>query len=161
MDLIDGMLANHGTLRGSLIFLGALLDRPRGCGWDDLVSLDRDSLARELSGLMDALRKHDALESAYMARAFGRGEEDRHLAAAVAAGHRAVADLARILGAVVGAGDGEHVHRLRTVLERLTDEAEAHLSYEERVVFPLLRARLSPSELNDLWRRALGQPPTA
>ncbi len=158
MDFIDGMLANHGTLRGSLNFLGALLDRPCGCGWDDLVAVDQDSLSREITSFMGALRKHDALESAYLEGAL---QDDKDLAAAVEKGHRSVFDLARILGAVASCGDGEHVHRLRTVLERLTDEAESHLAYEERVVFPLLRERLSAAELNELGRRALAQAPTS
>lgn len=155
MDLIDGMLANHGTLRGSLMFLGALLDRPCGCGWDDLAVIDQDSLARELAGFMEALKRHEALEAEYMESVLRIRQADRELTDAVSAGHRAVEDLARIFGAVASSGDGEHVHRLRTVLERLTEEVEIHLAYEERVVFPLLRARLTHAELRELGRRAL------
>lgn len=155
MDLIDGMMANHGTLRGSLIFLGALLDRPCGCGWDDLRVIDQDSLAREINGFMEALRRHEALEAEYVESVLKTRHADRELTETVSTGHRAVEDLARIFGAVASSGDGEHVHRLRTVLERLTDEVETHLAYEERVVFPLLRARLSHAELLELGRRAL------
>ena len=36
--------------------------------------------------------------------------------------------------------DGTHMYAVRTMAERLHEELEAHLTYEENVLFPLLRS---------------------
>lgn len=154
MDLIDGMLANHRTLRGSLVFMSALLERPCGCGWDDLMSLDLVRLSKERDVFMAALKAHDAFEAVYVERVLSQFDMERGVIAALAEGHRAVADMTRLFSVVAVICDGEHVHRLRTVLERLSEELEAHLSYAENTVIPELRAKLSAAQLHELGRRA-------
>lgn len=154
MDLIDGLLANHAALRGALEFMSGLLERPCGCGWEDQMSLDLERLAKERGVFMTALKAHDAMEAAYIERVLGQFKEDGEVLAALADGHRAVGDLARLFSVVAVLCDGEHVHRLRTVLERLREELEARLSYEEKIVFPRLRERVSSEQLRELGRRA-------
>jgi len=154
MDLIDGLLANHSTLRGALDYMNGLLERPCGCGWEDRMTLDTERLAKERGVFMSALKAHDIMEAAYIERVLGQFEEDREMTAALAEGHRALGDMSRIFSAVAVLCDGEHVHRLRTVLERLREELEERLSYEEKVVFPRLRERVSSEQLRELGRRA-------
>lgn len=158
MELFEDVTANHALLRGACGRLEVLLARPSGCGWDDRMTLDSERLSREFSAFEAALKAHDAIEAAYMALVLGELETDRAMIAKISTGHKAVEDLARLMGAVAFLCDGEHVHRLRTVLERLAEEVEAHLAYAENVVFPRLRARLTESQLRAFWLRSFVVP---
>lgn len=158
MDIIDCLLEGHGRLRSSLTFLTALLDRPSGAGWDDCAVVDQARFARELEAFFAAFKAHEAMEDAYLTRVLKQIEMDPDLLGAIAEGHRAVAEMTKLFGAVAASRDGEHVYRLRTVLYRLREELETHMGYEEKVVFPKLRAHLPAGLLRELGRRARGIP---
>ncbi|MBI4060712.1 MAG: hemerythrin domain-containing protein [Elusimicrobia bacterium] len=154
MDIVDCLLEGHRTLRSSLACMAVLLDGPSGVGWDDCAALDRERFSRELKGFFAAFKAHEAMEDAYLTRILHQIEMEPDLNAAIAEGHRAVAEMTKLFGAVAASCDGEHVYRLRTVLSRLSEELETHLSYEEKVVFPKLRALLPDRLLRELGRRA-------
>ena len=42
------------------------------------------------------------------------------------------------------------MHRVRELLFRLRQELEAHLTYEEKILFPLLKKRLPEVQLREL-----------
>ncbi|MBI5245669.1 MAG: hemerythrin domain-containing protein [Elusimicrobia bacterium] len=158
MDIIDRLLEGHGKLRGTLAFLTVLIDRPSGIGWDDRATADRKLFARALDRFFTEFKAHEAMEDAYLTRVLRQAGMDPALSAAIEEGHRAVMEMTKLFGAVAASGDGEHVYRLRTVLSRLCEELEAHMVYEENVVFPELRARLPAGLLRELGRRARTVP---
>ena len=157
MDIIDCLLEEHKELRGSLVLLTVLLDRPSGIGWDDRTALDRRRFTVEMNAFFAAFKAHEAAEDAYLTRVLRQIGVEPAINSAIAEGHRAIADMTRLFAAVVISCDGEHVHCMRTVLARLREELESHLAYEEMVVFPELRARLAKPLLRELGRRARAQ----
>lgn len=157
MDIIDCLLEEHKELRGSLVLLTVLLDRPSGAGWDDRTALDRRRFTVEMNAFFSAFKAHEAAEDAYLTRVLRQIGVAPEINAAIAEGHRAIGDMTRLFAAVVISSDGEHVHCLRTVLVRLREELEAHLAYEEAMVFPELRARLPKPLLRELGRRVRAQ----
>ena len=154
MDIIDSLLEGHGKLRNSLVFLTALLERPNGAGWDDRATMSPERFTRELNGFFAAFKAHEAMEDAYLIRVLDQIGMSPEILEAIAEGHRAVAEMTKLFGAVAVSGDGEHVYRLRTVLARLREELETHMAYEEKVVFPKMRASTPAGLLRELGRRA-------
>lgn len=158
MDIIEGFLEKHGQLRQELAALEAPFQRPHGVGWDDCVSLDRPSLLRGVESFLAGFKDHEADEDEFFARVAGELTLDAKMSAAFAEGRRAVYDIMKVFGAVAFTCDGEHVHRVRESLSRLREELEAHLAYEEKVLFPLLRERLPASRLRELGEKAHSLP---
>lgn len=154
MDIIDFLLEEHAALRGSLTFMTATLERPTGTGWDDRPVIDQARFTRELGVFFKAFKAHEAAEDAYLTRVLDQLRMDPGIVEAISEGHRAVAEMTKLFGAVAASGDGEHVYRLRTVLSRLREEMETHMTYEEKIVFPRLRAHLPAGLLRELGRRA-------
>lgn len=154
MDIIDVFLERHGILRAELSALGAPFKRPHGVGWDDCVSLDCQRLRRDIEAFFASFRDHESTEEEFMKEIAGQFKLDAAMRAAFEDGRRAVADIMKIFGAVAFTFDGEHVHRLRELLGRMSDEVEAHLAYEEKTLFPLLRERLPAERLRELGERA-------
>lgn len=154
MDIIDVFLERHGALRAELAGLAAPLRRPHGVGWDDCVSLDCQRLRRDIEAFFASFRAHEAAEEEVLTEIAGQFKLDAAMRAAFEDGRRAVADIMKLCGAVAFSFDGEHVHRLRELLGRMTEEVEAHLAYEEKSLFPLLRERLPAARLRELGDRA-------
>lgn len=146
MDIIDAFLETHAVLRGELSALEAPFKRAHGVGWDDCMSLDQKSLLRDINAFFASFKKHEAAEDEFLAKVAGRFELDAQTRAAFAEGRRALSEIMKLFGAVAFSCDGEHVHRVRELLSRLRQELEAHLAYEEKILFPLLKKAL-PSEL--------------
>ena len=149
MDIVDQLLKSHASLRASFLALGDVLGRPTGVGWDDRSQFDQAAFSRGLACFFADFRAHEAAEDECLARITRRRGPDAGLDAAIADGHRSLADMTRILAAVVYSCDGEHLHGVHTVFARLGEDLERHLTYEETRVFPRLR---------ELARRALARP---
>lgn len=154
MDIVDVSLASHEALRGSMKRLTSMLGEPRGVGWEDRVTLDRGSFLRQLQEFLEDFKAHEAVEDAFLCRIVRQLELNAELDAAVVEGHRSLRSMARLFETIVGVCDGEHVYRVRTVLDLLSAELERHLAYEEKQVFPRLRERLPAGLLRELGHRA-------
>lgn len=154
MDIIDFFLESHAALRGDVSRLEAPLKRAHGVGWDDCVAIDQKRLLRDVNGFFDSFKKHEMAEDDFLAEVSGQLVLDAQTRAAFAEGRRALSEIMKLFGAVVFSCDGEHVHRVRELLSRLRQELEAHLSYEEKILFPLLRDRLPEALLRELGAHA-------
>lgn len=156
MDIIDVFLEKHAGLRAELESLAAPFNRPHGVGWDDCLSLDRERMLRDVDSFFASFREHEASEDELFSERLSLDEPTR---AAFDAGRRAVADIMKLFGAVAFTCDGEHVHRVRELLSRMREEVEAHLAYEEKVLFPMMRERLPAALLRRLGERAMEREP--
>jgi len=157
MDIVDLLLQSHEVLRSSVRSLVEMLGRESGVGWEDRASFDKRAFARTLDEFIAAFRAHEADEDAFLSRVVRQLWLDREMDSTIAEGHRALGEMTHLFGAVLGASDGEHVYRLRTVLFQLNEELERHLAYEEGRVFPKLRERLPAGLLKELGRRAVAR----
>lgn len=155
MDIIEVFLETHRALRRELAALEAPFQRPHGVGWDDCVSLDCKRLLKEIESFFSAFKDHEAAEDEFMAEVSSLVKLDAATGVAFANGRRAVADIMKLFGAVAFTFDGEHVHRVRELLSRMRAEVEAHLDYEEKVLFPLMKARLPGALLREFGELAL------
>lgn len=153
MDIVDVFLERHGALRAQLAALEAPFKRPHGVGWDDCVSLDCPRLQRNIEAFFSSLRAHEAEEDDFMAEVAALIKLDEPTRAAFENGRRAVADIMKLLGAVAFSFDGEHVHRVRELLTRMSGEVEAHLAFEEKSLFPMMRERLPAALLREFGLR--------
>lgn len=156
MDIIDVFLESHAALRGELATLSAPFDRPHGVGWDDCVSLDMKRLSRDMRTFFDAFKKHEAAEDEFLTEVSGQFALDAQTQASFAEGRRSLGEIMKLFSVVAFSCDGEHVHRVRELLFRLREELEAHLVYEEKILFPLLKSRLPAERLGEIGRRARG-----
>jgi len=155
MDIIEVFLEKHGALRRELEALEAPFRRPHGVGWDDCVSLDCKRLLKEIEAFFADFREHEAAEDEFMSEVASLAKPDAATSAAFANGRRAVADIMKLFGAVAFTFDGEHVHRVRELLSRMRAEVEAHLAFEEKTLFPMLRQGVPESVLRESGERAL------
>ncbi len=154
MDIIEVLLEGHAALRGEFAALTAPFERPHGVGWDDRVALDKKRLLRDIRGFFAAFKTHETVEDEFLAEVLRLVELNEELRAASAAGHRSMGEMMKLFGAVACSCDGRHVYPLRAVLFRLGEELETHLTYEEKILFPMLRERLPVGLLRELGRRA-------
>lgn len=157
MDLVDLLMKGHQTLRASLKNMSAVLGRPCGVGWEDRTSMDREKFLKKVDEFMTAFRMHEAVEDDILIRVVRQLGTDHALDAAIDEGHRTLREITNLFSVIVTECDGEHAYRVRTVLARLSDELERHMSYEETKVFPRLRERLPPGLLRALARRAIAK----
>ncbi|MDP3542318.1 MAG: hemerythrin domain-containing protein [Elusimicrobiota bacterium] len=155
MDIVEFLHESHLALRRELEALEAPFRRPHGVGWDDRVSLDNDALQRGVDAFFTSFRRYEAAEDEILAEAAAPLGLDEETVAEFTKGRRTVADIMKLLGAVTFTCDGEHVHRVRELLGRTREEIENHLSYEEKVLFPLLKERLTPAQLKRLGEHVL------
>lgn len=155
MDIIEVFLEKHGQLRRDLESLEAPFQRPHGVGWDDCVSVDCNRLLKEIEAFFASFKDHEAAEDEFMSEVAHLVKPDAATSAAFANGRRAVADIMKLFGAVAFTFDGEHVHRVRELLSRMSGEVEKHLAFEERTLFPMLKARVPAAVLRESAERAL------
>ena len=71
----------------------------------------------------------------------GRETKRDELEPAIRRAHVSLDGMTALLRTLSNICDGTHVYAVRTMTERLNEELEAHLRYEEKVLFPLLRRR--------------------
>lgn len=138
MDSIDRLMTEHAALRRDAAALLALLGPQRGVGWDDRSNCDVDAFRAARDRLAADLNAHEREEEGFMARRLrgpGRGE----LEAEVERAHKTLNDLTALLQTAATLCTEGRVYQLRTITERVLEELEVHLVYEEKVLFPLLR----------------------
>lgn len=155
MDIIEVFLEKHGQLRRDLEALEAPFRRPHGVGWDDCVSVDCKRLLKDIEAFFASFKDHEAAEDEFMSEVASLVRPDAATSAAFANGRRAVADIMKLFGAVAFTFDGEHVHRVRELLSRMSGEVEKHLAFEEKSLFPMLKARVPAAVLREAGERAL------
>jgi hypothetical protein len=153
MDIIELFLERHAALRKELAALESQFQRPHGVGWDDCVSLDCKRLLRDIEGYFASFRDHEEMEDEFLSEVSALVKLDATTRDAFTSGRRAVADIMKLFGAVAFSFDGEHVHRVRELLSRMSGEVESHLVFEEKILFPLLRERLPSALLRELGER--------
>lgn len=159
MDIIEVFLEKHGALRRELTALEAVFKRPHGVGWDDCVSLDCKRLLKDIEAYFSSFRDHEAAEDEFLSEVAALVKLDAPTRDAFANGRRAVAEIMKLFGVIAFTFDGEHVHRLRELLSRMSTEVEAHLEFEEKTLFPLIRERLPAALLREFGEHALhGHP---
>jgi len=139
VETIDSLIGEHATLRVLASQIGKSLGPRTGTGWDDLAfgALTDFGAARRL--FADALKAHEEKEERVISALVSRCDDHRaELEPVIEKAHASLNALMAMLDAVSSACDGKHIHAVRTVAERLREELEAHLAYEEKVLFPLL-----------------------
>lgn len=144
MDTIDRLIVEHSSLRGELARLTAMFAGAHGVGWDDRLTLDRPRLLAQIRDFQAAFKSHETRENECLATILPLVELDRSARDAFEGGHRFLEGMTGLLGVVGQSCDGDHVHSVRTVLIRLGQELEAHLAFEETVLFPAIR-RCAPA----------------
>lgn len=155
MDIIDVLLESHAALRGGLEAVAAPFRQPHGVGWDDRVALDQARLLRDIEIFFASFKSHETAEDELLAAVSGRFALDGESRAAFQEGRRTLGEIMKLFGAVAFCCDGEHVYRVRELLFRLREELDAHLVFEESILFPTLRAGLPADLLRELGLRAL------
>lgn len=134
-DPVKRLEEEHAEIRRRVAELQRLLGDRRGIGWDDRTDCDVAALTSAWSGLRAFLSAHENGEEALMRSRWSGMPE---IAEWIEKNHKAHDDRLRLLGSVAATCDGVHVHALRFALDELAAELEAHIGYEERVVFPLM-----------------------
>jgi iron-sulfur cluster repair protein YtfE (RIC family) len=150
MDIIDYFLENHAALRAELEALASPFKRTHGVGWDDCVVLDQNRLFQNVTAFIASVKEHELQEDEVLSEVCVLLEEDAKALAALAEGRRSLREILKLFNVIAYNCDGEHVHRVRELLFRLREELEPHLEFEEKVLFPLLRARLPAKLLREL-----------
>jgi hypothetical protein len=138
MDSIDRLLTEHADLRRDAAALLALLGPQRGVGWDDRSNCDVVAFRMARDRLAGDLAEHERREEDLMTRRLrgpGRGELESEIERA----HKTLNDLTGLLQTAATLCVEGRVYQLRTVAERVREELETHLDYEEKILFPLLR----------------------
>lgn len=159
MDIIEVFLVQHRELRRELTALQSVFQRPHGVGWDDCVLLDCKRLLKDSDAYFASFREHEAAEDEFMAEVASMLRLDAPTRDAFAGGRRAVAEIMKLFGVIAFTFDGEHVHRVRELLSRMSAEVESHLAFEEDTLFPLMRERLPAALLREFGEHALhGHP---
>lgn len=138
MDSIDRLLTEHASLRRDAAALLALLGPQRGAGWDDVSNCDVAAFRAARDRLAADLEAHELEEERFMARRL-RGPGRDELEGEVERAHQTLNDLTSMLQTAAVLCVEGRVHQLRTIAGRVCEELEAHLAYEEKVLFPLLR----------------------
>lgn len=137
MVTTEELVARHADLRRRLAALGSMLGPGGEAGWDDCTECDMPRFRAGLKDFIAELRRHEAAET----RAVGRVAQAAHLERkkAYARSHETLDHLAALLDAEASIDRGRHAYAVRHLLVRVRSELEAHLDYEERDIFPLLR----------------------
>ncbi len=141
-DLFSSLLEEHAELRRALAAMAGLLGKAHGVGWEDQMNLDLPRLKEAERRFSAMLKTHERKEEEHLSgllrRLISQGELPPQ---ALDTGYAAVRDIFRLLETVTGLCDGQHVYALRTLMSKVTEDLERHLTYEERELFPLLRSK--------------------
>jgi hypothetical protein len=136
LDVVRELLAEHAGLRASARRLEELLCPQTGVGLDDIASCDVVALLDARESLVRDILAHEKKEEAYVD---ARGTRVPELGEWMESSHEDLNSLLSLLASVSSTYDGRRAHALRAIVGRVREELEAHLRYEEKVVFPLLR----------------------
>lgn len=116
----------------------------RGPGRNERVSYDMKALRAMQERFQKNLKAHEAEEERLIgARLRRRGAERMELEPVIERAYASLDGMTALLRSLSAICEGEQVYAVKTVASRLRQELEAHLAYEEKVLFPLLRRRLA------------------
>jgi iron-sulfur cluster repair protein YtfE (RIC family) len=142
VDNIDSLIEEHATLRRLAGEVEKAIGTQHGVGWDDQTSCEMPAFCAAQSRFQTELKKHEAKEDRVIDEMLqGREAEREQLEQAIRRAHVSLDGMTALLRTLSGVCDGTHVYAVRTMAERLHEELESHLTYEEKVLFPLLRRR--------------------
>ncbi len=142
MDAIDSLVDEHAMLRRLAGEIEKTIGVRQGVGWDDRALCEVPALCAAQRRFQDELREHEAREERVMgAMLRGREAEREELEPEIRRAHVSLDGMTALLLTLSGVCDGTHVYAVRSMAGRLREELESHLTYEEKVLFPLLRRR--------------------
>ena len=150
MDIIDVLLEDHAVLRGEAEALTAPFTRLLGGAKE----IDRRALLRDMRFFFTLFKTHEAVEDDFLSEAFCLVELDARQRAAFTDGRRSLADALSRFGSLAVDSGAKSVEAMRGVSLRLLDALEEHLSLEEKIIFPRLKASLRADMLRDVGERA-------
>jgi iron-sulfur cluster repair protein YtfE (RIC family) len=140
MDDVDLLIREHAALRLLAAEIEKTIGPQREVGWDDRSDFKSAALQSASGRFHLELKAHEAKEDRVIARrSRGRDAGREELGSAIDKAHASLDEMDRLLSVMAGLYDGTHAHAVRTVAAELRRELEAHLEYEENVLFPLLR----------------------
>jgi hypothetical protein len=144
MDIIDVLLEDHAVLRGEAEALTMPFTR----------ILDRKVLLRDTRTFFTLFKTHEAVEDDFLSEAFCLVELDAEQRAEFSDSRESLAAALKLFGSFAYGSNGKSVESMGDVSRGLLDALEAHLTCEEKTVFPKLKASLRPAMLRDLGERA-------
>lgn len=141
MDEIKRLVEEHAALRRLAADIGGALGGPSGVGWNDRLEGSFDAFRAAQRAFQERFASHEAGEERVIA-AFLRAKpgERADLEPVIERAHASLKRAIALLETLSCVCDGTHVRAVRLAAARLQDELEAHLSYEEDVLFPVLEA---------------------
>lgn len=140
MDEINSLIEEHLTLRRLADRIELALGDKAGVGWDDCLCGDMAVFREAQRVFQDFLKNHESREERLIGAILGgRHDEYAELEPVIERAHSSLDRTLALLGALSRVCDGRHVYAVRMAAGRLRGELEAHLTYEEKVMFPLLR----------------------
>lgn len=142
MKIVDDLLVQHAALRRHLADLEALLGPRSDAGWDDCSNCDMAQFQARMKLFLTELKTHEAHEERLMedaSKALPDGQEE--FRKGMVKSHETLDSLMKLLNAAAVIDHGRHVYSVRNISNRVHEELEAHLVYEEKTLFPLLEAR--------------------
>lgn len=142
MGTIDSLLEEHALLRRLAEAIEKSIGVKQGVGWDDRMSCETTILRASIERFYDVLREHEKKEDRVIDKILCdcRGNRET-VEAEIAKAHVSLNEMTILLSSLFAVCDGAHMYAVRNAAERLKSELEAHLTYEEKVVFPLLSRR--------------------
>lgn len=140
MDKIDSLIQEHATLRRLADRIVRSLGTQRGVGWEDCTDCEMTSFFSAQRVFQDMLAEHEAREERILGALLRHRETgSADLEPILHRAHASLNGMTALLRTLSNVCDGRHVYAVRTMAERLRDELERHLTYEEKVLFPFLR----------------------
>lgn len=150
MDLLDRLEKDHDALRRRM---SGLSDAVSSAGPGTSLVL-REPLLPRLRALYNeleaALKAHEAIENRLTAALVEIGSDAAPALKSLEAMHRSIDETMRILSAVSVAGCDRDGYSFKFALSSLSVIIEGHFTFEEQIVFPLLRSRLAAERLEAL-----------
>jgi iron-sulfur cluster repair protein YtfE (RIC family) len=142
VDKIDSLIEEPATLRRLVDRIEQALGGQMGVGWDDCLCGDMSRFCAAQLAFQDRLKEHEAKEERLIGALLRCREAERaELEPVIERAHASLDGTLALLHTLSRICDGEHVYAVRTMAGRLREELEAHLTHEEKVLFPLLRGR--------------------
>ena len=139
MKIVDDLLEQHAGLRRGLAGLESLLGPKSDAGWDDCSNCDMAQFQASLRDFLGKLKTHETYEDRVLAdavKSLPDGQEE--FRRGMEKSHETLDNLMKLLNAASVIDHGRHVYSVRHIAGRVHDELEAHLAYEEKMLFPLL-----------------------
>ncbi len=140
VDKIDSLIEEHAKLRRLANRIVRSLGTQTGVGWDDCAGCEMTSFFSAQRLFQEVLADHEAREERVLKVLLRHREiESAELEPVLHRAHVSLDGMTALLRTLSNVCDGKHVYAVRTMADRLSEELDVHLTYEEKVLFPLLR----------------------